>query len=150
LIALPDVNVLLALAWSNHPQHEAAHDWFRREAADGWSTCLLTQSGFLRLSMNPQIVGVAIDCRSARSLLDDMVAHAGHHFYEPAPALHGAAFDDLAPRIVGYRQVSDATLLHLARSGGMKLVTFDHAVTGICPWSENVLILPPTLAERTP
>jgi predicted nucleic acid-binding protein len=51
LIALPDVNVLLALGWSNHPHHNAAHDWFAREASAGWATCLLTQSAFVRLSI---------------------------------------------------------------------------------------------------
>jgi len=142
LIALPDINVLLALAWSNHPHHDAAHDWFGREANAGWATCLFTQSGFLRLSMNPQIVGIAIDCRTARSLLDELVAHPGHRFHESAPALVGPSFDELGQRIVGYRQISDATLLHLARLGGMKLVSFDEPITSICPWSENLLILP--------
>jgi predicted nucleic acid-binding protein len=38
LIALPDINVLLALAWSNHPHHEAAHRWFACDSAAGWAT----------------------------------------------------------------------------------------------------------------
>lgn len=49
MIALPDINVLLALAWSNHPHHDAAHRWFSRDAAAGWATCGFTQTGFLRL-----------------------------------------------------------------------------------------------------
>ena len=40
MISLPDVNVLLALAWSNHPHHEAFHEWFGQEAANGWATCI--------------------------------------------------------------------------------------------------------------
>ena len=67
MIALPDINVLRALAWSNHPHHDAAHRWFARDAAAGWATCLFTQTGFLRLSLNPQIVGVAIDCQADKS-----------------------------------------------------------------------------------
>jgi predicted nucleic acid-binding protein len=65
LIALPDINVLLALAWSNHAYHEAAHGWFAHIANAGWATCLLTQTGFVRLSLNRQVVGVAIDCQAA-------------------------------------------------------------------------------------
>ena len=65
MIALPDINVLLALAWSNHAHHDAAHRWFARDATAGWATCLLTQTGFLRLSLNPQVIGVAIDCQAA-------------------------------------------------------------------------------------
>jgi toxin-antitoxin system PIN domain toxin len=142
LISLPDVNVLLALAWSNHPHHEAAHEWFGRDAAAGWATCLLTQSAFLRLSLNPQVVGVAIDCPTAARLLDGMVAHPGHRFFEVTPPLTGAPFDQLVARIAGYRQVSDATLLHFARSHSLRLVTLDQSIGAICPWNENLLILP--------
>ena len=28
MIALPDVNVLIALAWPNHVHHDAARSWF--------------------------------------------------------------------------------------------------------------------------
>jgi uncharacterized protein len=87
LTSLPDVNVLLSLAWANHPQHNAAHDWFARNAASGWTTCLLTQIGFLRLSLNPQIVGAAIDCQSAVTLLAGLMAHPNHRFIDIAPTI---------------------------------------------------------------
>jgi len=141
LISLPDVNVLLALVWSNHPHHDTAHEWFGREAASGWATCLLTQSAFLRLSLNPRIVGVAVDSSTAIRLLSGVVSHPHHKFVDVAPALTGTPFDELVSRIVGYRQVSDATLLHLARAHGLKLVTLDQAVAAICPWNENLLLL---------
>jgi uncharacterized protein len=146
LIALPDINVLLALAWSNHPHHDAAHDWFGREATSGWATCLLTQSGFLRLSMNPQIVGAAIDCSTACDLLGQLVAHSQHRYEEIAPALEGQEFADICSRIRGYRQVSDATLAFRARVQGLKLVTFDQAAESVCPWKENFLLLSTTRA----
>jgi predicted nucleic acid-binding protein len=34
-VALPDANVLLALAWPNHQHHERAHGWFLREHYHG-------------------------------------------------------------------------------------------------------------------
>jgi hypothetical protein len=144
LIALPDVNVLLALVWSNHPHHDSAHAWFAREAASGWATCLLTQTALLRLSLNDKVVGVAIDCRTAVQLLEGIIAHPNHHFIEAAPALSGTTFDELVPRIAGYRQVSDASLLYIARMHGLKLVTLDQAIMSICPWSESLLLLSPT------
>lgn len=143
MIALPDVNILIALAWSNHPHYDAAHDWFAANAHAGWATCVLTQSGFLRLSLNPQIVGVAIDCPAAVQLLEGLVAHPQHRFENVGPSLTGPQFDELAVRITGYRQVSDATLLHIARVHGMQLVTFDKAVSTLCPWDENVSLLHP-------
>jgi hypothetical protein len=56
---------LLSLAWSNHPHHNAAHAWFTQNASGGWATCLLTQIGLLRLSLNPQIVGIALSSQPA-------------------------------------------------------------------------------------
>jgi toxin-antitoxin system PIN domain toxin len=143
LIALPDINVLLALAWSNHAHHDTAHRWFARDSAAGWATCLLTQTGFLRLSLNPQVVGVAIDCQAALHLLQSLVAHPHHHYAETAPPLTATSFDALVPKIIGYRQVSNATLLHLARVGDMKLITCDRPVAAVCPWGENLELLTP-------
>jgi len=143
LISLPDVNVLLALVWSCHPHHEVAHEWFGREAASGWATCLFTQTAFLRLSLNPQVVHVAIDCPAAVRLISGLVDHRTHHFVDAAPALVGTSFQELVSKIVGYRQVSDATLLYIARSHGLKLVTSDQTVTAICPWEQNLRILSP-------
>lgn len=141
MISLPDVNVLLALAWSNHPHHDAAHAWFARESTSGWATCLFTQAGFLRLSLNPQIVGVAIDCQAALNLLQGLVSHPEHQYVEALPTLTATPFEELVPQIAGYRQVSDAALLHVARCHGFKLVTFDQPVASVCPWNENLEIL---------
>jgi uncharacterized protein len=143
LIALPDVNVLMALAWSNHPHHKCAHRRFTQSAADGWATCLLTQSGFMRLSLNRQVVGVSIDWEAALGLLEGLMAHPRHRYLETAPSLTTAPFAEVAGRIVGYRQVTDATLLHLARAFGAKLVTFDGPIATICPWLENIETLTP-------
>jgi toxin-antitoxin system PIN domain toxin len=141
LISLPDANVLLALAWAQHQHHEAAHAWFARSAAEGWTSCLLTQSAFLRLSLNPHVVHVAIDCATPRQLLVDLVAHPKHHFIDNSPSLTMALFDSIAERIGNYRQVSDAALLMVARAHDLKLVTFDQEMTRICPWPDNLEIL---------
>jgi uncharacterized protein len=141
LIALPDVNLLMALTWSNHPHHERAHRWFAESAENGWATCLLTQTGFLRLSLNRQIVGVSIDSGTALALLTMLLSHPGHRYLETIPGLTAGPFVEIASQITGYRQVTDATLLHLARTHGTKLVTFDKPVAAICPWAENLEIL---------
>ena len=48
---LLDVNFLVALAWDDHDQHEKAHEWFANRPATGFSTCHVSQSGFLRVSL---------------------------------------------------------------------------------------------------
>ena len=103
----------------------------------------LTQTGFVRLSLNPQVVGVSIDCQAAVHLLHSLVAHPHHQYTETAPALTTAPFDALVPKIIGYRQVSDATLLHLAHVCGLKLTTFDRPVAAVCPWDDNLELLTP-------
>jgi len=143
LTSLPDVNVLLSLAWANHPHHNAAHSWFAQNALAGWATCLLTQLGFLRLSLNPQIVGVALDCPTALALLAGLMAHPNHQFIDVGPTITATPFDELAPRIIGHQQVTDAALMHLARFHGMKLVTFDQGTATLCPWSGSLEVLVP-------
>jgi hypothetical protein len=76
-------------------------------------------------------------------LLQNLVAHPHHQYAESAPALTAAPFDALVAKIIGYRQMADAPLLHLARVHGMKLVTFDQAVAVVCPWNENLALLTP-------
>jgi hypothetical protein len=93
--------------------------------------------------LNPQVVGVALDCQAALDLLRSLVTHPHHRYAERAPALTAPPFDALMPKVVGYRQVSDATLLLLARVQGMQLITFDQAVAAVCPWNENLALLTP-------
>ena len=50
---LLDVNALVALAWDSHVHHAAARNWFAANAADGWATCPVTESGFVHVSANP-------------------------------------------------------------------------------------------------
>ena len=86
---------------------------------------------------------VSIDCQAAVHLLQSLVAHPHHQYTETAPALTTTPFDALIRKIMGYRQVSDATLLHLAHVSGLKLVTFDRSVAAVCPWPEHLELLTP-------
>jgi uncharacterized protein len=142
LTSLLDVNVLLALAWAQHEHHDAAHVWFRAAALDGWATCLLTQTAFLRLSMNPHVVHVSIDCRTARDLQAGLTAHPNHQFIAESPPLTDALFEPLVPLVAGYRQMTDATLLWLARAHGLELVSFDQSLKTLTPWPDDLNILP--------
>jgi predicted nucleic acid-binding protein len=93
--------------------------------------------------LNPQIVGESLDCQAALNLLQSLVAHPHHQYVEAAPPLTTTSFDELVPNILGYRQVSDATLLYLARVSGIKFITFDRPVTALCPWPDHLELLTP-------
>lgn len=143
MISLLDVNFLIALVWKKHLHHRAAGNWFSQHAHRGWATCLLTQSAFLRLSLMPHVVGAKTNCNDARDALIQRTSDPNHHFIEQCPTLSNPPFDDMIPNIVGHKQLPDATLLHLARFHSMKLVTFDQAVSSICPWPAHLDVISP-------
>ena len=78
MVSLLDVNVLMALGWSNHEHHAAAHAWLGSQGS--WATCALTETAFVRLSSNPAVVGGVIAPHQAAIGLEKMTAHLGHVF----------------------------------------------------------------------
>jgi len=132
VIALLDVNVLIALAWPSHVHHQAAHAWFRARQADGWATCPVTQSGFVRVSSNPRVFQPARTPAEALALLVDITRLPGHCFWTDSTKLCRSTHLD-STRIVDYRQVTDAHLLAIALDHDGRLATFDRAIAGLAP-----------------
>ena len=129
---LLDVNALVALAWPNHIHHAAVMRWFAEQHPDGWATCPLTESGFVRVSSNPLATAEAKTPAEALSLLREMVALPGHHFWlDDVSLAHSDLID--AGMLHGYRQVTDAHLLALTLRRGGRLVTFDRGVRHLIP-----------------
>jgi uncharacterized protein len=126
-VGLLDVNALVALAWDSHVHHAAMRTWFTANCHAGWATCPITESGFVRVSSNPIVLPSAIGVDAARGVLSALRAHAGHRFL----ADDVSASDHDVPSIAGYRQVTDAHLLTLARRRGVRLVTFDASIRAI-------------------
>lgn len=127
MIVLPDVNVLVSLAWPNHVHHGAAREWFGDAHGHGWATCPVTEAGFLRVSSNRRVIPDARSVREALAVLTALRGVAGHRFWADdisladCPEIAVAALD-------GYRQVTDAQLLALAARRGGTLVTFDRGI----------------------
>ncbi len=59
---LLDVNVLIAMAWPTHRAHEKVQEWLARHAREGWATCPLTQTAFVRILSNPAFSPKAQSC----------------------------------------------------------------------------------------
>jgi len=129
-VALLDVNALVALAWDSHVHHARMRAWFASNSSDGWATCPLTESGFVRVSSNPKVLPSAIGVNAARGVLSALRAHGGHRFLTDDVSLS----DSDVPAMTGHRQVTDAHLLTLARRSSLRLVTFD---TGISTMGEG-------------
>ena len=120
-MGLLDVNALVALAWDSHIHHSAIRAWFAANAAAGWATCPVTESGFVRVSSNPTVLPSAIGVEDARGVLASLRSAGSHRFLMDEVSLT----DDDVPALVGHRQVSDAHLLTLARRHKVRLITFD-------------------------
>jgi len=132
VIALPDVNVLVALAWPNHVHHDAARAWFEGHHRRGWATCPVTESGFVRVSSNRKVIPAARRPGDAILLLREMTSLAGHSFWSDDTSIARSPWV-AAERLVGHGQVTDAHLaaLCLARKG--RLVTFDGGIADVLP-----------------
>jgi toxin-antitoxin system PIN domain toxin len=146
MTALLDVNVLVALSWPNHLHHGPALKWFRQHQQQGWATCPLTESGFVRVSSNRRVIPEAKSVLAAVAQLRRMTSLSSHEFWIDDQSI--ARSDLFAPeKLLGYRQVTDAHLVAIAIRHGGRLASFDRGVVDILPGqkrAEDVLILIPT------
>ena len=132
MIALLDVNVLIALAWPNHIFHASARKWFREQRTKGWATCPTTENGFIRVSSNARVIPEAKSPGEAALFLRDLIAIEKHVFW----AEESSVIDDRwisIDRIHTHRQITDAHLLSLALRHKARLATFDRGITRLLP-----------------
>lgn len=124
---LLDTNVLIALLWPSHVQHDRAVKWFARQRAKGWATCPLTEAGFVRIVSNPAFSRDAVTPREAAGLLAANTVAKDHAFWpDELPFAEAVAF--AGTRLVGHQQTTDAYLLGLALRRGGLLATLDERI----------------------
>ena len=124
---LLDTNLLIALLWPSHERHTTAVEWFTRHRAQGWATCPLTQSGFIRIVSNPAFSRDAVRPSEAAHVLSANTAAPDHLFW-PADGSFRDVCSFAGPRLVGHQQVTDAYLLGLALRHGGSLATLDERI----------------------
>jgi toxin-antitoxin system PIN domain toxin len=135
-VALLDVNALVALGWDSHVHHRAIRDWFLEHSDGGWHTCPSTESGFVRVSSNPKVIPDRIDVASAIRFLAELKKIGQHRFLTDEVSVTDADFPD----VHGYRQVTDAHLLTIARRNRVPLLTFDTGLTGPAKPGEAIVL----------
>jgi uncharacterized protein len=129
-IAVPDVNVLLALLDDRHPNHEAANAWFDASPHQHWATCPITENGFIRISSGAKYAHTRLTPKEAILVLDTFIQSTSptHQFWEDGVALRDATLFH-SSQISGSKQVTDIYLLGLCQQNGGALVTFDQRIT---------------------
>ena len=123
---LLDVNFLLACGWSSHARHTAARAWL--EAQSSFTTSPISELGFIRVSMTPGYRASFADAQSA--LADITSRRQARTVAADLPAVR-------LPALANYSEVTDAYLVELARTHGLKLATLDDV---LCqkPWAAGV------------
>ena len=120
---LLDGNILVALAYPPHVQHQAARQWFRRHTGP-FATCPITQGTLVRMLLNFRAVPGTED---ALAVLRGFVEHPRHAFWpDTLDYLHV----DMKG-VLGHKQVTDAYLAALARDHGGRLATFDKGMAAL-------------------
>jgi hypothetical protein len=139
---LLDVNVLLAVCWEEMETHETARSWFSAHVGEGWATCTLTESAFVRLSMNPKVFPDPASFREALAVLEALRKVPGYRFLVQSAPFTEADFP--AKSVRGYRQVVDASLLALSRKHEVRLVSFDKGLVQLAAsggWDSSLQLL---------
>ena len=127
MVALLDVNVLVALFDPDHVHHEVAHDWFANHRQAGWATCPVTENGFVRVFTNPAYAGTVARTADVVSRLRRFCLSGGHEFWPDTPSLRDDSIFD-ASLVSGHRQLTDIYLLAVAQARAGCLATFDRGI----------------------
>jgi uncharacterized protein len=143
VIALLDVNVLVALFDPAHLHHEAAHAWFARNRSHRWATCPLTENALVRVLTNPSYPGGRTTVEDAASRLRTFCSDRLHLFWPDSMSIRNAGRFRWN-HVQGHRQLTDVYLLALSVSNEGRLATFDstisvRAVQGAAPDSLELL-----------
>lgn len=124
MIRLLDVNVLMALLWENHEQHDRARRWLR--TVPEFATCPVSQLGFARISAHPML-GFGMSPEQAFGVLRRFLADPRHRFIPDDLSCEDRVL--LTERIPGSNHVTDHYLAALARQHGLALATFDEPLS---------------------
>jgi len=128
MVALLDVNVLIALFDPAHVHHEAAHTWFEVNRKYRWATCPLTENAFIRVLSNPSYPGQSTTIEDAVLRLSTFCSEREHVFWPDSVSVRERGRFRWK-HVQGHRQLTDICLLTLAISNQARLATFDATIS---------------------
>ncbi|KAB2638416.1 MAG: PIN domain-containing protein [Verrucomicrobia bacterium] len=125
MIALLDINVLIALVDTGHVHHASAKRFFISAQPHGWATCPIIENGFLRILGRSKGVYGPDSPTAARILLLSLLALPGHQFWPDDASLTDTRIFRSLP---SSKQLTDLYLLGLAVQHGGRFATFDQGI----------------------
>lgn len=127
-LALPDVNVWLALASEEHSHWAAAMDWWEGQD-ESIVFCRFTQMGLLRLLTTAAAMdGKPLTMKRAWKVYDGFFSDARVEFQAEPPAMEGVFRKHSSAAQASPKLWADAYLLAFAAEAGAMLITFDEAL----------------------
>jgi toxin-antitoxin system PIN domain toxin len=126
VIALLDVNVLVALFDPAHVHHDAAHAWFGRNRSRRWATCALTENALVRVLSNPAYPGRRTTVEDAASRLRTFCSDREHVFWPDSISVRDPGRFRWN-HVQGHRQLTDLLALPVSNRG--RLATFDSTIS---------------------
>ena len=142
MILYPDVNVLIALFDTAHQHHNMASTAFVEHNSEGWASCPVVETGFIRVISNPSYTN-SVSVANAVSLLQIAISNTQHHnLHQSISILNNDCFQ--TAHLVSHKQLTDLYLIGMAIYHNVKLITFDrniptHAAIGFEP--KHLLVL---------
>jgi hypothetical protein len=124
MTALLDVNILIALADTDHLNHELVTDWFFSVKSRSWATCPITENGMIRI-LSSKSYGYTQKIESVRKLLIRMRSMAGHQFWEDSISLCEV---NRIKTLQDSKSTTDLYLLALAVKNKGQLATLDSRI----------------------
>jgi toxin-antitoxin system PIN domain toxin len=125
-VALPDVNVLVALVDPGHIHHDAAHAWLASLGDREWATCPITENGLVRVVSAPAYPNRPGDAPVALAMLSSLCSGVpGHRFLPDTVSIRE---EISSSDVFTGAQLTDLYLLALAARNDARLVTFDRSI----------------------
>lgn len=139
---LYDLNLLFALVADDHPHHSSVLSWKGNRDGYAFATCSVTEFGLIRLLMNARLSKNSVNGIMAVNLIKEIHSNPLHSYLDRLPSVTASGFDEVLQGVRGYRQVTDAYLIALAKTNGCKLATLDRKLLDI--FGDEYLELVPT------
>jgi len=114
---LLDVNALVAMHHTGHPDHKTMHAWLSGHAPTQRYSCAICDLGFIRISMAGYNYTPELAVKELATIRRDVPG-----FIDTLPPPR------LARWVLSHKHTTDAYLCQLAAANGMKLATFDTSI----------------------
>jgi toxin-antitoxin system PIN domain toxin len=123
---LPDLNVWLALASTDHSHHQQAVHCWEQQAGERVLFCTVTALGLVRLVRQPKLIGAAVlNAAEASELPQAFCPQPGVSLAAPEHDGFEVFHQVLRNGDLPARLCTDAYLAALAIANGWRLVSFD-------------------------